>query len=102
MDVVLISRNPEKLQDVANEIGNIQSLKVTDFAAIYSLVLHVCRIFVLNSLLHPFVESKSRVKTKCVAIDFTEGPPIYAKVKSALTGLDIGVLGMTSYILKEF
>ena len=23
MDVVLISRNPEKLQDVANEIGNI-------------------------------------------------------------------------------
>ena len=54
------------------------------------------KFFVVNSSCYIFVESKSHVKAKCVAIDFTQGPAIYAKVKSALTGLDIGVLGMIS------
>ena len=52
------------------------------------------KFFVVNSSCYIFVESKSHVKAKCVAIDFTQGPAIYAKVKSALTGLDIAVLGM--------
>ena len=41
-----------------------------------------------------FLESRCKVKTKCVAIDFSQGPVIYTKVKAALTGLDVGVLGM--------
>lgn len=33
------------------------------------------------------------MKTKCVAIDFTGGPEIYAKIKKEIENLDVGVLG---------
>ena len=46
-----------------------------------------------------FLESRSKVKTKCVAIDFSQGPVIYTKVKAALTGLDVGVLGMYAWLI---
>ncbi|XP_064602706.1 very-long-chain 3-oxoacyl-CoA reductase-like [Liolophura sinensis] len=57
INVVLISRSLDKLQNVAKEI-----------------------------------ESKSKVKVKTVAVDFSQGIEIYARVRTELDGLDIGVL----------
>jgi len=57
MDVCLISRNPEKLSDVAKEIEGISS-----------------------------------VKTKCITADFSSGSELYQRLRSELSGMDIGVL----------
>lgn len=39
-----------------------------------------------------FAESEHQVKTKVVAIDFTEGVEIYEKIRNALQGLEVGIL----------
>ncbi|CAH1785960.1 unnamed protein product, partial [Owenia fusiformis] len=56
-NIVLISRNPDKLADVALEI-----------------------------------ESKEKVKTKSIPVDFTGGVEIYDKIGQDLSNMDIGVL----------
>lgn len=51
------------------------------------------------SILLLFLESKSKVKVKTIAIDFSQGSEIYARIKTELEGLDIGVLGKRQKIL---
>lgn len=40
------------------------------------------------------LESKYKVSTKCIAVDFTGGLEIFDGIASQLEGLEIGVLGL--------
>ncbi|XP_022095037.1 very-long-chain 3-oxoacyl-CoA reductase-B-like [Acanthaster planci] len=57
LNIVLLSRSPDKLNDVAAE-----------------------------------VESRYKVKTKAVAVDFSGGAEIYSKIAKEILGLNVGVL----------
>ena len=45
-------------------------------------------------------ESKYGVKTKCIAVDFTQGLEIYDKIRQEISGFEIGVLGMHCRMFK--
>ena len=93
MNVVLISRSPYKLQNVAADIGE----------------WYFCKGAVINRRFDYFItnptESQYHVKTKIIDVDFTRGLEIYDRIAKELEGLEIGVLvnnvGM-SYTYPEY
>ena len=74
MNIVLISRTPHKLQDVASELRNIFILLSLTIAHLYY-----------------FSEKKYKVETKIIDVDFTNST-IYDRIKSEISNLEIGVL----------
>lgn len=51
-------------------------------------------------LISPFTEVEFHVETQVVQIDFGHGRPIYDKIKAAIAGKEIGILGNCPYYLK--
>lgn len=54
----------------------------------------------LPFLISPFTEVEFHVETQVVQIDFGHGRPIYDKIKAAIAGKEIGILGNCPYYLK--
>lgn len=77
INVVLIARNEAKLKAVADEIGKCESVSLEDLF--------------LSLFLSPVAESK--VQTKIVVADFTEGAQVYEHIESELSQLPVAILG---------
>ncbi len=92
LNIVLISRSPYKLQNVAADIGK------WTFGLPQSGEAHVFFLLLVT-------ESNYKVKTKIIDVDFTRGLEIYERIGKELEGLEIGILinnvGM-SYTYPEY
>jgi hypothetical protein len=89
--LVLISRSQQKLTEVAQQLG-MKACTITERLD-RRCVRHDVHVVVSDFAL--LTESKHKVQTKTVAVDFTsENPALFDSVKAAIAGLEIGILGM--------
>lgn len=86
LNVILISRTPSKLDAVAAEIGKQKKMMTVNRRWTTNLIFACFFISIFRC-----IESKYRVRTKVIAVDFTHND-IYKKIADEIKELDIGVL----------
>lgn len=83
--MVLVSRSQQKLSDLSKQLGNKHRSPTRYLLTAQSVML-------IHMNIYTRLESKNKIQTKTVAVDFSENPN-FDSVKNAINGLEVGILG---------